>query len=190
MKRLILSLALLCGFSIAANAQFEQGTKYVGASLTGLQMSYSKNAEFKFGLDAVGGYYVADCWMLKGNFTYDHAKSSDDLTIGAGARYNFIQNGIYLGAGLEYQFQNFGKKIETVVNAGNTPITVESNDRYNNLRVPVEIGYTFYLNHYITLEPAIYSKMSLNHFSDGTEFGFKLGIGYYFKRTIAGRTSF
>lgn len=167
MKRFIFTLALAMGISMAAHAQFTEGTKYLGASVTGLSMNYSKNADFNLGLNLDAGYYFADAWMLKGNFNYNHAKLSDGLAIGAGVRYSFLQNGIFLGAGLEYNFNKFSQ----------TPVI-----RTNDMRIPVEIGYTFYLNHYLAIEPAVYSKMSLNHFSDGTEFGLKIGLGFYFDR--------
>ena len=41
-------------------------------------------------------------------------------------------------------------------------------------------GYTFYLNHYLAVEPAVYYKMSTNDFSDGSTVGLKIGLGFYF----------
>lgn len=59
---------------------------------------------------------------------------------------------------------------------------VKSRENVHNIRIPIEIGYTFYLNHFLAIEPAVYSKMSLNHFSEGSEFGLKVGLGFYFDR--------
>lgn len=158
-------------------AQFETGTKYIGASISGLSLGYSKAADVSFGLEATGGYYFSDCWLLKGNFGYGHKKSYDDLVLGAGVRYNFYQNGIFLGAGLEYQFQNFGKEYLTEKYEERV---VTRKCRENNIRIPIEIGYTFYLNQHIAIEPSVYTKLSLNDFNDGTEFGLRIGLGYYF----------
>lgn len=217
MKRLLLTTALFATTLIAAHAQFTQGTKYIATSVTGLNASYSKTAELNFGLNAEGGYYFADGWMLRAALGYNHAKTLDGLAIGAGVRYSFLQNGIFIGAGLEYDFDRFSRTntlLNTVVNKTitNTPqfdlegaplldengqqviITTtyvhtedfstksKSTERVNNIRIPVEIGYTFYLNHYLAIEPAIYSKMSLNHFSEGSEFGLKVGFGFFFDR--------
>lgn len=216
MKRLILTAALILGIGTAAHAQFTAGTKYISTSVTGLSMNYSKNSDLKFGLNADGGYYFADGWMVKGNFNYNHAKNLDGLAIGAGVRYSFLQNGIFIGAGLEYAFDKFtntNEVLERVVtneitltpryDENGAPIlengqmlydptittntdehlrTVTTHERVNNIRIPIEIGYTFYLNHYLAIEPAIYSKMSLNNFSDGTEFGLKIGFGFFFDR--------
>lgn len=209
MKRIILTAALILGIGTAAHAQFTAGTKYISTSVTGLSMSYSKNSNFKMGLNAEGGYYFADAWMVKGNFNYNHAKNLDGLAFGAGVRYSFLQNGIFIGVGLEYAFDkytNTNRYLESTVtntitnttlpDENGNPVfstdmqtekienwkTIETRERQNNIRIPIEIGYTFYLNHYLAIEPAIYSKMSLNHFSDGTEFGLKIGFGFFFDR--------
>ena len=50
----------------------------------------------------------------------------------------------------------------------------------NDVQVPIELGYAFYLNHYITVEPALYYKMSLDDFSDKSTVGLKIGFGVYF----------
>ncbi|MGN0086795.1 MAG: hypothetical protein ACI353_04645 [Alloprevotella sp.] len=152
-------LLLLAVLAIGANAQFKKGTKFVGASLTGLNLSYSSNEKFRLGLNADAGYFVADCLMLRANVGYEHTRNLDDVAIGAGARYFFRQNGIYLGAGAEYN--HFTK----------------SN---NDVMIPVEVGYAFYLNHYLTIEPAVYYKMSLHDFSGNSTVGLRVGFGFYF----------
>lgn len=158
MKR-ILSVMFMCAVVLVANAQFESGTKYVNASLSGLSLSYSKKAEWRFGVQAEGGYYFADNWMARINAGYEHTKGANDVSVGAGVRYHFLQNGIFLGAGVEYN--HFTTNV-------------------NDLMIPVEVGYTFYLNHYIAIEPALYYKMSTNDFADGSTVGLRIGLGYYF----------
>ena len=184
MRRKFLAIAVFSMIATAGWAQFERGTKYVGASVSGLSLSYSKASDFSFGLDATGGYYFADSWMVKGNLGYAHKKSYDGFNLGGAVRYNFLQNGVYLEAGLEYQFENFGKTtIDVPVVVGDAIVGYEKVQKKlheNNLRIPVNIGYTFYLNQHIAIEPAVYTKLSLNDFNDGTEFGLKIGLGYYF----------
>ena len=51
---LIMALAL----TLTANAQFEKGKKYVGASLTGLNLSYRGMDDLSLGLQANGGYFL------------------------------------------------------------------------------------------------------------------------------------
>jgi len=158
MKKWMTTL-LLCAVTLGAHAQFQKGTKYVGASLSGLGLSYSSNERFRLGLDLDAGYFVADCVMLKANVGYDHTRVLDDVRVGAGARFFFSQNGIYMGAGAEYN--HFTKN-------------------NNDVMIPVEVGYAFYVNHYVTLEPAVYYKMSLHDFSGNSTVGFRFGVGFYF----------
>ena len=159
MKKIFLSLLLLFTGITAANAQFAKGTKYVGASISGIGLSYSSSQKFRFGLDATAGYFMADCLMLRGNITYDHTKEINDVAVGAGARYYFDQCGVYLGAAAEY-----------------VHYTPSSND----VRIPIEVGYAFFVNRYITIEPSLYYKMSLDSFSEKSEVGARIGLGFYF----------
>lgn len=154
-----MTFLLLFAATLGAQAQFKQDTKYVGASLTGLGLSYSSAEKFRFGVDAEAGYFIADGLMLKANVGYEHTRAIDDFHAGLGGRYYFLQNGIFIGAGAEY--------------AHYTP----SN---NDVRIPVEIGYCYYLNHYIAIEPSVYYKMSLDNFSDKSTVGFKVGLGIFF----------
>lgn len=145
--------------AINADAQFTEGTKYLGTSLTNLGMSYNTKSKFRFGLTAEGGYFFADNFMARAYAGYEHQKDVDNFNIGAGLRYHILQNGLFLGAGVEYA--HFSPKA-------------------NDFLIPVEIGYTFYLNHYLAVEPAVYYKMSTNDFSDGSTVGLKVGLGFYF----------
>lgn len=158
MRKWVTALMLVF-VAIGAKAQFESGTTYIGASLSGLGLSYSTSEKFRMGVDVESGYFVADCFMLKANVGYDHTRLTDDVRVGLAGRYYFEQNGIFLSAGAE--FNHFTKS-------------------RNDLMIPVEIGYAFYLNHYLTIEPAVYYKMSLHDFSDNSTVGLRVGLGYYF----------
>ena len=159
MKKTLLLLVMLLTLAVPASAQFKQGTKYANASLTGLGLSYSSKERFRFGLDATAGYFAADCLMLRGTLGYEHTKEIDDFRIGGGARYYFDQCGVYLGAGAE--FNHF-----------------TSNN--NDVMIPLEAGYAFFLNQYLTIEPSVYYKMSLHDFGNNSQFGVSLGLGFYF----------
>lgn len=159
MKKILTVLLLLLA-ATAVKAQFHYDTKYVSASFSGLNLNYSEKGGFQIGLHTEGGYFIDDGLMLRGTFSYNHyATDSDKFSIGGGARYYFTQNGISLGAGLEFTHQS---------------------PNHNDLRIPVEIGYTFYLNRYLALEPAVYYKMSINDLSKGSEVGMRVGLGFYF----------
>ena len=158
MKRWM-TVVLLFVAVLSAHAQFEKGKKFVGASLSGLGLSYSTSERFRMGLDAEAGYFVADSWLIKANVGYEHTRQADDVRVGLMARYYITQNGLSLAAGAEYNH-----------------ITQKNND----VMIPVELGYTFFLNQYITIEPAIYYKMSLHDFSNNSTVGARIGFGYYF----------
>ena len=158
MKKILLVAVLLFGV-VVGKAQFEQGTKYVGASVTNLGLSYSSSEKLRFGMEASAGYFLFDGIMLKANAGYSHRPHADDITLGLGGRYYFTQNGVFLGAGLEYCHEA---------------------KNYNDLRIPTEAGYCFYINHYVSIEPAVYYNMSLNDFSDKSAVGLKVGFGLYF----------
>ena len=157
-KRLFI-LLLLSVCMLQANAQFERGKKYIGASVSGLGLSYSKNEDFRIGLDAEMGYFLSNCFLLKGNIGYDHTKAIDDIRVGIGARYFFIQNGLFLGTGAEYNH-----------------FTPSNND----LMIPAELGYCFFINGHLTIEPSVYYKMSAHDFKGNSTVGFRVGMGFIF----------
>lgn len=159
MKKIFAIAVLFMMISSAARAQFEAGTKYIGASVTGLNLQYSTNEKLRFGLDAAAGIFIDDGLLIYANVGYDHTRNIDDITAGLNGRYYFTQNGIFMGAGA--QFVHYTKSD-------------------NDLMVPVEIGYAFYLNHYLTIEPSVFYKMSMHDFSDNSTVGLKIGLGYYF----------
>ena len=156
-KILFLLLLLLCG--VQANAQFDPRLTFVRGSLSGLRLTYRSPENFGLGLDADAGYFITDCVMLRANLGYEHTRQVDDVRVGVGARYYFLQNGIYLGAGAEYNH-----------------FTPSNND----VMIPVEVGYAFFLNRHVTVEPALYYKMSLHDFSGNSTVGLRIGFGYYF----------
>lgn len=158
MKKILL-VALLLATATTASAQFEQGLKYVGAYATGLDMNYSTKNKFRFGLGAEAGYFIMDHLMLKVDASYQHTDATDDFTLGAGARYYVTHHGFYLGAGAQYAHRS---------------------PNNNDVLIPIEAGYSFYFNDYISFEPALYYRMSVNDFGDGSTVGLKIGVGFYF----------
>ena len=158
MRKIAISLLLLVT-AIGAKAQFTEGTKYVSASISGLEMGYSDSEKFTFGVKGTVGYFFADSWMTYATAGYDHKDHYDFFNIGTGVRYYILQNGLYLGLGPSFE---------------------HSNPNHNNVFITPEIGYAFYLNHYVTLEPSVYYNMSLNDFSNGSKVGLRIGFGYYF----------
>jgi len=163
MKKLVMGLVMAL-FAMTANAQFEAGKKYIGASVSGLNLSYSKQSKTTFDVNATIGTFVFDEWMLTGQLGYNHAHESNLFEIGLGWRYYIAQNGLYLGLGAMYAHGDNG----------------DGDFKTDNFFVTPEVGYSFFINEYLTIEPAVYYRMSLNEFSDGSTVGLKIGLGYYF----------
>ena len=87
MKKLLVALVMLT-MTITANAQFEQGTKYLEGALNSLGASYNGANEFRFGVSVKAGYFVDQSWMLNAQAGFDHyAKNVNQCFIGVGTRY-------------------------------------------------------------------------------------------------------
>ena len=150
MKKFVL-LVLLTVATTSAFAQFEKGTKYVGASLTGLNMAINDRQHFSFGLDAKAGYFIKNYWMVEGTFGWHTSRTHlDRCQIGAKLRYAQVENGLYYACGLKY---------------------IHERKSFNDLQLTPELGYCYYLNHYISVEPAVYYDMSFTDFSKKSEVG-------------------
>ena len=155
MKKIFV-LLLMSVLTLGANAQFEKGTHYAGAYLSGLGVGYDKG-NFRFGLGGEYGYYI-NCGQERRAEKADEYAGVHALKIKPNFRYSFMSNGINLGCGL--QFEHAGT------------------DR-NFIQLCPQVGYTFYLNDKISLEPALYADFALNDFKNGTSAGLKIGIGLY-----------
>lgn len=157
-KILFIIIAMLV--SVNSFAQFEEGKHYISASVTGLDLNY-KGEGLNLGTSATAGYLPLDNLMLLASGSYEHSSNKDIedvFSLGVSGRYYILQNGIYLGAGAKY------------VHASH----------YNDIMPGVEIGYAFFVNHHITLEPALYYDQSLKKHSDYSTIGLRVGFGFYF----------
>lgn len=161
MVKKIVLLIFMAVFTLTANAQFEKGKTYIGASLSGLNLSYNGSDHTTLGVQAQAGYLVDDNLMLTAQAKYNHTGTSgvaDYFSAGVGGRYYIIQNGLYLGINCKF---------------------VHAYDSYNDLMPGVEVGYAYFLNKSVTIEPAIYYDQSFKNHSDYSTIGFKIGIGIY-----------
>ena len=157
--------------AMSANAQylnesetpFTEGKFYVSASASSASFSYSKNTDFKLGLNARAGYLFLDNVMALGVFEFVGQNNFDILTtqIGAGARYYFESCGIYLGAIAKYAH-------------------VKADElKFSDFRPEAHVGYCFFLGRHVTVEPEAYYEHSFKD-SDYSGFGLRLGLGIYF----------
>ena len=165
MKKLLMA-AIGLMMAVGANAQylndsgkvFEQDKWYVGASLSGLDLSWHESTDWSLGVQAKAGYLFIDDWMITGVLGYENAtNASSSVKLGAGLRYYFENCGIYLGAsGNYYHFVG-----------------------YDDFRPEVNVGYAYFLTGKLTIEPELYYEHSTKC-NDYSGFGLRLGLGLYF----------
>jgi len=163
MKKLSVIIVALI-MTLTASAQFEKDKLYVGASLTGLNLSYSGLDKLSLGIQGQVGYFLAENFMAYAQMGYDHSGRdgvADQFTAGVGGRYYIEQNGIFLGASCNY---------------------VHAYHSYNDFRPAVEVGYAFFLSRTVTIEPSIYYIQSFKDHSDYSTVGLKIGFGIYLFR--------
>ena len=163
MKKLLFTM--LCGlmFSVAGQAQtqdrlpFAKDKYYASAGLSNFDLNWSKNQSWHMDLNAKCGYLFEDDWMITGTLGYDWHKVGDDtFTLGAGLRYYIEQNGVFLGAGVRLA------------------------DMTNDLdfQPNIALGYSFFLNRTVTVEPELYFNLSTKDF-DYSSYGLRIGVGMY-----------
>lgn len=159
MKKIFIMLAMLT-MTLVANAQFEKNKNYISASVNNFGMNYNGSNGFKLDVDLKGGLFLEDNWQVNGLIGFNHHGKADYdcFTIGAGGRYYIIQNGLYLGA--------------------NCKVLLSSG--YNDFMPGIELGYAYFINDKVTIEPAVYYDQSFKCHSDFSTIGVKIGLGIYF----------
>lgn len=155
MRNFLLLLSMLfC--SLQSHAQFQEGKGYIGASISGLDLNWNDNNGFKIGINAKAGYFLQDDWMALA-FVGLNKQHTTSLEVGVGGRYYIEQNGLYLGMNCKY---------------------IHANHSYNDLMPGAEVGYAFFVNRSVTIEPSVYYDHSFNS-SKYSTVGVKIGIGIY-----------
>lgn len=160
MKRIL--LAILAGLFIGTNAsaQFEKDKWYANASMSDFGLSYSKRSDFALKLGLSGGYMFEDDWMLLAEIGLDCSNSDcNSVFAGAKARYYIEQNGLFLSFGCKW---------------------LHEKKNVNDFQLTPEVGYCFFLNKHVTIEPSVYYDMSLTDFSEYSKVGLKVGFGIFF----------
>lgn len=159
MRKKLILVFIASMMSLASNAQFESGKKYIGASLSSLDMSYNGIDKGSFGLDAKGGYLFQDNWMVTAQIGYTKKyEVPAAISVAVGARYYIVQNGLYLGASMNY---------------------MHAGDSYDDFLPGVQLGYAFFLSRTVTIEPEIYYNQSFKNHSDYSTIGLRIGMGVY-----------
>lgn len=159
MNRKLIMMFVTLLVTLSANAQFEKEKVYIGASLSGLNLSYNGEDKGTLGVQAKAGYLFSDNLMVTGQVGYDKKHSVPaSFMAGVGARYYIVQNGLYLGASANY---------------------FHSNCSYDDFMPSLQVGYAFFLSRTVTIEPEIYYNQSFKSHSDYSTVGFRVGFGVY-----------
>ena len=165
MKKLLMA-AIGLMMAVCANAQylnssekvFYEGKWMIGASASGLDLSWHKGQKWNLSLDAKAGYLIVDDFMITGKLGYNNSTyGHSSVNVGAGLRYYIEENGIYVGAGCKYAHT----------------------EGFDDLLPDANVGYAFFLSRHITIEPEIYYELSTKC-SDYSGLGLKLGFALYF----------
>lgn len=182
MKKSIVLLVAAFMMTLNASAQFQKGKGYVGASLTGLDLHYNGADKFSLGAEAKAGYLFFDNLMGTAFSSYEHTgdkNTYDKLTVGVGGRYYIIQNGLYIGVNgkVVYTHQQVEDKMADPLTG--EVITRKVKSHYTDVMPGIELGYAFFINRSVTIEPAIYYDQSFKKHGDYSTVGAKVGIGIY-----------
>ncbi len=166
---------LLFIFSLSffeANAQTEKSEIYIqGASnlnFSNLNFDNSRSSEFR-GNGSLG-YFVADNFLLALEMYYLSEGSNKTYSYGAKGRYYL--NNFFLGAGYRHGGYNSEKSSGIYY-----PRTFESRTTFDLINF--EIGYAFFLNEIIALEPTLTYVTYLNT-NDLNNLAFNLSVAVYF----------
>lgn len=157
-KKFLLVLTTVL-FAISASAQFEQGKTYVGASLSNVGLSYNGSEKGSFGVQAMGGFFLADDLMVGAQGSYDKLNDVPaSYSFGVLGRYYIEQNGLYLGVACNYR--HYTKD-------------------FNDFMPGVRLGYAFFLGKQVTVEPELYYDQSFKNHGDYSTIGLRIGVGIY-----------
>ena len=164
MKKLfVMMIGLMAAVSVNAQSlksdtPFTEGKVYVGASFSSTDLSYSGSTKGHLGVQGKLGYLFADNLMGLAQVSYD--KNTDvpySISMGAGGRYYIEQNGLFLGASAIYRHHS----------------------GFDDLLPSVQLGYSFFINRTVTIEPELYYEQSLKNHKDYSTVGLRIGIGIY-----------
>ena len=165
MKKIMISLvAMMMALGVSAqhkstsSTPFNEGKWMVGMSASGLDLSWHKGEKWNIDLEAKAGYLFIDNWMVLAKLAYNNSTyGKSSFGLGANLRYYVEQNGIYVGAGLDFRHAH----------------------GLDDFLPEVNVGYAFFVSHHVTIEPELYYELSTKC-SDYSGLGIRIGASYYF----------
>lgn len=159
MRKFILLIALFIVSATTTYAQFEKGKWYINGSYIGLGLSNIDHFDSNYGLSLEAGNFLENNFAITVNYRLAHYYHS----VGAQVKYYLSKYGFFGGVGATYK---------SISNS-------ESKKKHIVCFTP-EVGYAFFINGIMTIEPAIYYDYSPSKPSDYSKLGVKIGLGFYF----------
>lgn len=161
MNKKIMMLLFGLMTAVSMNAQFEKDKFYVGASASGLDLSFNDMQKLSLDLQLSGGYMFERDWMVVGKLGLATRKyEPDQFGVGLGLRYYLERNGLFFTLGAKY---------------------VRQSEEYNDFMPSIDVGYAFFLNRTVTVEPQVYYDISTKNLGDYSRFGVRIGLSIYFE---------
>ena len=159
MKKIYITLIVLCSSCAISFAQIEKGIWLVGASsnLGISSQSIPNSPGYTIAtVNVKAGYFLINNLVLGINARFSKIDDSSTLSLGAFGRY-YIAGKFFLGGGISSIKPNTGDSV---------------------IEIPLEVGYAAFVTSNIAIEPSInFSK------GDGYDlFGANIGFSIYFGR--------
>lgn len=154
MKKIIMIAVAVLTMTTAASAQTEKGTIYGAARVSGLDLEFMP--DFRFGLSAEGGYFLANNFALTAGLRLGFANNTNNFGLSVGGRYNFTRS-FFAGADLNF---NKWKGVDATFGLG------------------IFAGYSLFLTDKIAIEPLL--RLGIPFTGGDIELGLSAGFGFYF----------
>lgn len=170
MKKLFILPVLLFAFD-QLSAQTEQGRFRLGlGSDLNFSISTVENVDDNrtfFGLDASGGYFLADNFLVGFGFGFSVSEQGD-----------FKNNYQVFGPHVRYYYKNFfaGGSISFTFEGSNS----EFIDDRQAISYGFSLGYAYFVNDRIAIEPQLsYNRFGIDGGADFKNFGPSIAFGFY-----------
>ena len=107
-----------------------------------------------------------------------HYNAQDGFNVGLEAKAGFFPWDNFMVLGNVSAVHNGSEAVADHISIGAGVKFLHANHSYNDMMPGLEVGYAFFLNRSVTIEPAIYYDQSFKS-SRYSTVGFKLGVGVY-----------
>jgi hypothetical protein len=169
MKKIIFTIVatmLVCTTFAQVPVQLKKGNILIETSSTEVNIRFTNGVSLNIG--GQGGYFVMDNLMIGGILGLN--VQSQQISDGWGGASTQTSTSFDFGAGARYYF--LASDMGALFASGLFKVTVGSGDAI--FGVAFNVGYAFFLNKYISIEPLMWLDLP---FAKGTNVNFGIGAG-------------